>query len=154
MLVAAAYLHDVGLAPELVDCGFHPIDGGRWLQTRGLDRLAGLVAHHTGAAFEAEARGLGDRMDGFVDERSAVSDALAYVDLTTGPAGQAVSVAERLVDIERRYGPESLVVRALDDASTVLQAMVERTEQRLARGLEPTVIREAGAGRFVTFKTS
>lgn len=133
MLVAAAHLHDIGHAPELVACGFHPLDGARWLHEQALDRLAGLVAHHTGAMFEAEARGLAEAMSRFKNERSAVSGALTYSDLTTGPAGEPVSVAERLGEIERRYGPASLVVRALEQASDTILAMVERTEQRLSR---------------------
>jgi hypothetical protein len=132
LLVAAAYLHDVGHAPELVTSGFHPLDGARWLQEQGFDRLAGLVAHHTGARFEAEARGLTAAMSPFPVECSVVSDALTYSDLTTGPAGEPVSVAERLGEIERRYGRASLVVRALEQASETLLAMVERTEQRLS----------------------
>lgn len=132
VLPAAAYLHDVGYAPELVVHGFHPLDGGLWLREQGLERLAGLVAHHTGARFEAEAQGLNDRIAAFHDERSAVSDALAYSDLTTGPAGERVTPAERLAEIERRYGAASLVVRALANASDTLRGMVERTEQRLA----------------------
>jgi hypothetical protein len=132
VLLAAAFLHDVGYAPELVVHGFHPIDGALWLRDRGLERLAGLVAHHTGARFEAEAHGLTDSIAAFADERSAVSDALAYSDLTTGPAGQRVTPAERLAEIERRYGAASLVVQALANASDALYGMVERTEQRLA----------------------
>ena len=133
VLVAAAYLHDIGHAPELVASGFHPLDGARWLQEQGFDRLAGLVAHHTGAMFEADARGLAAAMSHFPVECSAVSDALSYSDLTTGPAGERVSVAERLGEIERRYGSASLVVGALEQASETILAMVERTEQRLSR---------------------
>ena len=32
LLVAAAWLHDIGYAPDLLDTGFHPIDGGRFLR--------------------------------------------------------------------------------------------------------------------------
>ena len=113
VLVAAAYLHDVGYAAELVVHGFHPLDGALWLRAQGQERLAGLIAHHTGAMFEARAHGLADVLAAFHDERSPVSDALAYSDLTTGPNGEPMSVAERLSEIERRYGPGSLVVRAL-----------------------------------------
>ena len=115
MLIAAAYLHDVGYAPELVVQDFHPLDGALWLRAQGLERLAGLVAHHTGARFEAAAHGLAEGIAAFHDERSAVSDALAYSDLTTGPAGERVTVTERLGEIERRYGSTSLVVRALEN---------------------------------------
>jgi HD domain len=135
VLVAAAYLHDIGYAPEFEVHGFHPIDGALWLRQHGMDRLAGLVAHHSAARFEAEAHGLTGVLAAFADERSAVSDALAYCDLKTGPRGELVTVAERLGEIERRYGPDSLVARALNDASDTLFAMAARTERRLARRL-------------------
>jgi hypothetical protein len=132
LLVAAAYLHDVGYAPELARCGFHPIDGARWLRLIGLERLAGLVAYHTGARFEAKVQGMGHLLAAFSDERSAVTDALAYSDLTTGPNGERVTVRERLDEIEHRYGPGSLVVASLNQAADYLGAMVERTEGRLS----------------------
>lgn len=58
-LVSAAWLHDVGYSPDLVDTGMHAIDGA--LALRRLDvptAVVALVAHHTGARFEAEERGL------------------------------------------------------------------------------------------------
>src|SRR5215217_956196 len=57
-LVAAAYLHDLGYAPALVETGFHALDGARHLRALGYERLAGLVAYHSGARCEAELRGL------------------------------------------------------------------------------------------------
>ena len=137
VLVAAAYLHDIGYAPALVRWNFHPLDGAYWLETKGLDRLAGLVAHHTGASFEAEAHGLAGKLAAFEDEQSPVTDALAYSDLTTGPAGERVTVAARLGEIERRYGSMSLVVRALERASDALFEMVARTEARLVAQPSP-----------------
>src|SRR3954466_8417987 len=89
-LIAAAYLHDIGYSSDIAILGFHPVDGARWLSRRGLDRLAGLVAHHSGAVVDARARDLESFIDEFPDERSAVSDALTYCDLTTGPAGDRV----------------------------------------------------------------
>lgn len=112
VLVAAAYLHDIGHAPELSASGFHPLDGARWLEQQGADRLAGLVAHHTGAIFEAQARGLARAMSRFEDERSAVSDALTYSDVTTGPAGEAVTVHERLAEIDERTKARRRVLSA------------------------------------------
>ena len=34
-LVAAAWLHDIGYAPDLVETGFHPLDGARYLRRWG-----------------------------------------------------------------------------------------------------------------------
>jgi hypothetical protein len=141
VLIAAAYLHDIGYAIELEVHGFHPLDGALWLEKEGHRRLAGLVAHHTGARFEAASYGLTEALAAFDDERSAVSDALAYCDLTTGPTGERVTATERLNEIERRYGAGSLVVLALEDASDTLFAMVRRTEARLAS--QPILASEA-----------
>jgi hypothetical protein len=131
LLVAAAYLHDVGYSPELEGTGFHPIDGARWLRGLGHERLAALVAHHSAARFEARARGLAAELADFPDEASVVSDALAYCDLTTGPTGQQVTIDERLDEIVSRYGGESLVGQALIEASDTLRAMAERARARL-----------------------
>ena len=57
VLIAAAYLHDLDYAPALVQTGFHALDGARHLHTLGRERLAGLVAYHSGARGEAELRG-------------------------------------------------------------------------------------------------
>nr|WP_244167179.1 HD domain-containing protein [Micromonospora marina] len=54
LLVAAAFLHDIGYSPEIRDTGFHALDGARWLRRNGFEpRLAGLVAYHSCAAYEA-----------------------------------------------------------------------------------------------------
>src|SRR6185312_7143149 len=65
-LVAAAWLHDIGYAESLRRCAFHPLDGAFYLQETGWGApLAGLVAHHSGARFVAEVRGLGALMGPF-----------------------------------------------------------------------------------------
>src|SRR5436190_12267681 len=51
-LVAVAYLHDLGYAPALVQTGLPPLDGARHLRALGRERLAGLVAYHSGARAE------------------------------------------------------------------------------------------------------
>ena len=57
-LVAAAWLHDIGYATELVTTGFHPLDGAEYLACAGWSpRIAALVAHHSGAAIVAELNG-------------------------------------------------------------------------------------------------
>lgn len=33
LLIAAAWLHDIGYAPELADTGFHPVDGAWYVGT-------------------------------------------------------------------------------------------------------------------------
>src|SRR2546430_16988331 len=57
VLVAAAWLHDIGYAPELAETGFHPLDGARYVAGLGADRLAALVCHPSRAAVRAPVRG-------------------------------------------------------------------------------------------------
>lgn len=134
LLVAAAYLHDVGYAPDLAATGFHPLDGARWIRDQGQHpRLARLVAHHSCARHEARVRGLLDvLLAEFEPEDSATYDALAFCDMTIGPTGRTVSLEERIADIYERYGPDHEVSRALDSSLPCLTACHDRTAARLA----------------------
>jgi len=132
-LAAAAWLHDIGYATDLVDTGFHPLDGARWLRARGADaRVAVLVANHSCALIEAAERGLAATLTAdFPAEHSAIADALAYCDLTTGPDGRSLTVADRLSEIRTRYGTGSVVARFVDRAEEELVSAVRRTQRRL-----------------------
>ena len=133
VLLAAAYLHDIGYAPTLKQTGFHPLDGAYYLRSQGCERLASLVAYHSGAQFEAALRGLDEQLHQFSRERSPVADALTYCDMTTGPTGVHLSYKERLDDIFNRYGPEEIVVKAIQQAKPTLSLAVARTQKRLRR---------------------
>jgi len=143
-LVAAAYLHDVGYAPALGETGLHPLDGALWLRAQGVDRrVCNLVAHHSGARFEAEERGLLAELEEFDLEPGPVMDGLTFADMTTGPDGRYVSFEERLADILRRYPPDDPVHRAIVRARPMLRESVDRTARRLAGAAHPMY----GAGR-------
>jgi HD domain len=133
LLIAAAWLHDVGYAPAIARTGFHPLDGARYLCDLGAgQRLCGLVAHHSGAAIEARLRGLDDILVAeFQEEHSYVADALWYADLTTGPDGEVLTVEERLEEIAERYGRDDVVTVFVELARPELIAAVRRTEARL-----------------------
>ncbi len=131
VLLAAAYLHDLGYAPSLVKTGLHPLDGARHLRALGHERLAGLVAYHSGARAEAELRGLAAELAEFEDEASATSMALTYCDMTTDAAGEAVTLAERLADIERRYGAGHVVTRSVHRARPEVERCIQHVEARL-----------------------
>ncbi|MBB5154440.1 HD domain-containing protein [Saccharopolyspora phatthalungensis] len=135
--MAAAVLHDVGYAPHLVDTGFHPLDGARFLRAVGAnERLCAIVAHHSGARVEAAIRGLSDELAELADERSPLRDALWYCDMTTGPDGQRLTFDERVAEIERRYEPGSVTRWFLAEGYDELEAAVQRTTRRLvAAGL-------------------
>lgn len=137
MLVAAAYLHDIGYAPTLARTGFHPLDGAVHLRELGEDRLAGLVAHHSGAEVEARLRGLADQLAHFDREFSEVADALTYCDVTTAADGSAVGLDDRLADVADRHDADDLVVVALRVARPEIQRAVDAIEARLARVGKP-----------------
>src|SRR5262252_6472107 len=86
-LVAAAWLHDIGYAPDLVETGFHPLDGARFLREAGIDgEVVSLVAYHSCAEIEADVRGLGEVLASeFKPGEPVLTDALLYCDMTTGP---------------------------------------------------------------------
>lgn len=138
LLVAAAWLHDVGYAPDLVDTGLHSLDGARYLRRNGYpQRLVGLVAHHTCARIEAAERGLADQLAAFPLEEGPLMDALVTADLTVGPLGQRLEVAKRIEEILRRYSPQSPVHRAIQRAEPLLIAHVRRTLDRLDVDKQP-----------------
>jgi hypothetical protein len=82
--VAGALLDDVGYAPSLNRLGFHAVDGARFLRAQGKERLACLVAHHSGARFEAEERDLVEELAAFPVQDGPVMDALTFAHMTTG----------------------------------------------------------------------
>ncbi|MGI8446710.1 MAG: HD domain-containing protein [Streptosporangiaceae bacterium] len=135
LVTAAAWLHDIGYAPTLTDTGFHPLDGARYLRDveRANDTLCRLVAQHSCALTEATELGLGEELAReFKPARRDLNDALIYCDMTTGPAGQGMSVEHRLAEIRARYGADHHVSRAITRSAPQLTQAVMRISRRLA----------------------
>lgn len=116
LLIATAYVHDIGYAPELQVTGFHPLVGAYYLLLHNQERLASLVAYHSEAQFEAQLRGLAAELNTIPHEHSAIADALTYCDMTTGPTGLYISFEERLEDIFQRYDEGHIVNQAIHQA--------------------------------------
>ncbi|WP_432487541.1 HD domain-containing protein [Kineococcus sp. SYSU DK018] len=137
LLVAAAWLHDVGYAPALRVCGFHPLDGGDHLRRQGWPPLlAALVAHHSGARFVARVRDLSAALAVHDDPRAVqgpLADALTWADQTVSATGEVVDVEERLADVLRRHGPDSPNARCHHLRGPYVREAVRRTEERLRR---------------------
>jgi hypothetical protein len=134
VLIAAAWLHDIGYAPGLQETGFHPLDGGLYLRREDWDdRLAALVAHHSGARFVPVERGFAAVMAEFDFEDGPVSDALTYADQTVGPHGRRMTVPYRIAEAITRHGPDSPNARARVDRVPYLLAVADRVELRLER---------------------
>jgi hypothetical protein len=113
LLVAAAYLHDIGYAPELAATGFHALDGARHLRSLGEEDLARLVAHHTNASHEARLRGFGNYDNEFPFGGMLLDDALTFCDLTTSPDGELATLEDRVEEIIHRYGAAHVVSRTV-----------------------------------------
>lgn len=139
LVVDAAWLHDIGYSPALARTGFHPLDGARYLRnsTDIAPPVVALVAHHSGSVVEARNRGLeGELLGEFplasVDELALAG--LTYSDITTGPDGQPMSPEERLAEILRRYSPDDVVHRSVEESSPLIIAQCRRIELRLGSG--------------------
>lgn len=141
ILLAAAWLHDIGYAAALRDTGFHPIDGARHLQTLGWpSKIVGLVAHHSAARCLARARGLAGQIACFTQESSPASDALIYADQTVGPNGRVITVEQRLADMLRRHGPDSPNASVHAEREPLLRLAVHRVQQRLFAREQPSSV--------------
>jgi hypothetical protein len=140
VLEAAAWLHDIGYSPILAATGFHPLDGARHLReaTDANPVLCCLVAHHSGALVEGQLRDLSGALE---DEfplvtiaPQALLDVLTYCDMTTGPAGNPVSVDERLAEIGERYPADSVVHRAIAELAPTIRRQCADVAAALAEG--------------------
>ena len=133
LLIAAAYLHDIGYASSLAKTGIHPIDGANYVAQFGLPRLASIIAHHTGFRFTASLIHAQDKLAAFPYEHSLVTCALTYCDLHSGPTGQPFTLQERLDDIVARYGRSSPVTRSFIAALPTFKNDIAIVERRLKR---------------------
>jgi hypothetical protein len=129
LLIAAAWLHDIGYAPSAVATGFHPLDGARYLRdVVGADpRICSLVAHHSCAEIEARNRGLdAELIHEFEPVDGLLSDALTFCDMTTTPDGEPTEVESRLAEILERYGDGHLVAESIREAGPLIMDAAEK----------------------------
>jgi len=136
LLEAAAWLHDVGYAPDLAVTGLHQLDGARYLRDArhaGM-MLCRLVAHHSCAIIEAGERGLADVLSlEFEPAPDVLSSVLTCCDITTSPDGELVPVEQRLAEIHDRYGSGHMVSRSIQRATPMILRAVEQVHQRTAQ---------------------
>lgn len=131
-VVAAAWLHDIGHAPELQQTGFPPIDGALHLRAEGwVGTVVDLVAHHSGARFEAYLRGLADEHAAFNFEDTPLDDVLAAADLSSGPGGERITFDEQIAKLHERDPADSDVALAWSVAEPALREAVTRAENNL-----------------------
>lgn len=127
LLVAAAWLHDIGYSAELATTGFHPADGAEFLRGQAAPhRLCALVAHHSCACVEARRRGIALPWE---DEHTPLRDALWWADMTTTPTGGVTDVRSRIAEVLGRYGPGHVVTESVSESAPELIAAADRTEK-------------------------
>ena len=96
-VVAAAWLHDIGYAPQLQRTGFHPLDGALFLMNGDWpERVIRLVAHHSLASLEAPFYGVGHHLGVIEAVTGPDADILVYADLDGGSGEPAPTSEERL----------------------------------------------------------
>ena len=135
VLVAAAWLHDVGYAKHVAATGFHPLDGASLLRDQGFpDAVVSLVAYHTGAENEAAERGLSDALAVFERPDPVLLDVLTFSDLTVGPEGQRVDVQSRITEILSGYPDRHPVNKSVTRSAPALLAAAQRVKRLIAAG--------------------
>lgn len=140
LCAAVGLVHDIGKAEQVRDTGFHQLDGAVYVEPTLGPRVAGLVAHHSGASTEALMRGIDLP---YPREQSDVAAVLDYCDLTTLPSGRPISPEERRADIDVRHGADTPGPRALGSIwadvlalDARLRGLVAQSPSGLAPGLE------------------
>ncbi len=134
LLVAAAWLHDIGYAATVRRTGFHPLDGALVLREMGWPlEVTTLVAHHSGARFVAAVRGLLDALEPFPFVANPLTDAVTVVDQTAGPHGVSMSINARMEDMLTRHGDDSPNARAHPQRRPYLLSAAARVAERLER---------------------
>lgn len=130
VLEPAAMLHDVGYASDLVDTGFHAIDGGRYLRSIGVaEAIVSVVAHHTCAVVEADLRGLSSALAAFERPPTLMAEAMIYCDMTSGPRGEVMSAEERIADILVRHRGNQVLEQFIETVQGELVAITARMSQ-------------------------
>jgi hypothetical protein len=141
LLVMAATLHDIGYSPRIAHTGFHPLDGGAFLRAEGYpERLASLVANHSLAVLSADGHRADELAEQFPREEGLLTDALAYADMHSSPAGRIIPVEQRLADIAARHADRGEATRAQK-----LRAAMVRVGAALLTVQGPAQVQSAGA---------
>jgi hypothetical protein len=147
-IVAAAWLHDVGYAPDIALTGFHPVDGARFARDAGMpDLVVRLIAFHSGAEFEAQQRGLVSELYEFVAPPADILDVMTFADMTMSPTGERIDARDRVAEILTRYKPEDPVFDAVSRSTPELLAAVDRVDSRLLRAKAPGAHPRYGVSR-------
>lgn len=153
LLVAAAWLMDIGAAARVADTGFEALDGAVFIRREGFPSIvAELVAHHTATDVEAAARGLAHRLAEFPAPPAQWSAILTYANLRVGEHGEIRSAAAGIAEIvagARPGGPAQRAVRAAAASLAKTAASVEDLLRQHADQRSVPVPPAADTERFI-----
>jgi hypothetical protein len=117
MLIAAAWLHDIGYARHIARTGFHPVDGALFLAREGWpEQVVFLVAHHSHAAVLAPYYGVQHHMALLEHVHGHADDILTFSDLRAGPDGLGADPRDRVDDMRRRHAERTFVPDNIHEA--------------------------------------
>jgi hypothetical protein len=150
MIIAAAWLHDIGYAPAIARTGFHPVDGALFLAREGWpDPVVFMVAHHSQAAVLAPYYGVQHHMALLEHVHGVADDIITFSDLRAGPNGLGAEPRDRVEDMRRRHADSGVVPRAIREARyrmlLTAAARVNAEVNRATRTRPPTTHRAAHA---------
>lgn len=120
ILLASAYLHDIGYLNTLNKFNFHAYDGYVYLLNKGFDiSVCNLVLHHTYSELldvitsDTKKEVLdcyrSNKLVNLSSEEMYLFKLLSLADMTSDGKGNKVTIAERIEDIRFRYGKDSIV---------------------------------------------
>jgi hypothetical protein len=130
----AALCHDIGYAGALKRTGFHPLDGAVFLAHRGAsDTIIHAVLHHSGA--REGAKSVPAAAPHYLElpayAPDFLSDAITWCDTQTSPDGERVTIAERVREVEERYGAGSATGRAMRAMEPEFVEIFQRMRQAM-----------------------
>lgn len=117
ILISAAWLHDIGHAPDVERSGFHPLDGAVFLDDGGWDpMIVRLVAHHSHARLLAPYYNVEAELTQFAPVAGMLADAVTFADVVAGVDGTGVTVEECINELRSRTGATRAVPEIVREA--------------------------------------
>lgn len=138
ILVAAAWLMDIGHAETVKDTGFAALDAARFVRREGFTSIvAELIAHHTATEQEAAERGLADDLAAFPRPPEHWTDILTYANLCVGDRGEIRTPRTGIASLLADTGQPDPTRRALEAVAPSLIESAAAVEEHLARRPNP-----------------
>jgi putative nucleotidyltransferase with HDIG domain len=133
LVIAAAWLHDIGHAPQLAVTGFHAVDGATFLrQGDWNDEIVRLVAHHSFSRVSAPYYDADIALEQFAPVDGLIADTLTFADAVAGVDGTGATIDQRIAELRSR---DRRSTRLPDDVREDWFGLVASSVSRVQRGL-------------------